>query len=76
MKIKHCIPHVTSCLLAARKEELFHRLPAGRNNKLVQYTKKQITVRCRLANEQINTQTQRKTKNHNEEGGLRVRVLS
>jgi hypothetical protein len=56
MKIKHCIPHVASCLLAARKEELFHRLPAGRNNKLVQYTKIQITVRCRLANEPIKTQ--------------------
>jgi hypothetical protein len=64
MKIKHCIPHVASCLLAARKEELFHRLPAGRNNKLVQYTKIQIKVRCRLTNEQTNTKTQSKTKNH------------
>ena len=60
-KIKHCISHVASCLLATRKETYFTGCRPVETNP-VQCTKHKIKVSCRLADEQTNTKNTKHNK--------------
>jgi hypothetical protein len=64
MKIKHCISHVASCLLAARKDELFHRLPAGKNKNWYSTRKYKLKFVAGWPTNKLTNETQSKTKNY------------
>ena len=64
-----------ACWLHER-DELFHRMPAGRNQNWYSTRKYRIKVRCRLADEQINTHKYKAKRKITIKRGVRACVCS